>query len=85
MGSWGYREICSDNGLDRMAGEPSFLSWVRDNNNILDVDRCLKESEARYRSDPIYKRMELYEIEWDKLAMSEILYHFINNTVLFEL
>ena len=85
MGSWGYREICSDNGLDRMAGEPSFLSWARDNNNILDVDRCLKESEARYRSDPIYKRMELYEIEWDKLAMSEILYHFINNTVLFEL
>ena len=47
MGSWGYREICSDNGLDRMAGEPSFLSWVRDNNNILDVDRCLKEKIGR--------------------------------------
>ena len=83
MGCWGYKEISSDHGLDRMSG--AFLYWVKDNNNILDVDRCLKESAATYKTDSFYKGMEQYCIKKDIIAMSEILYHFINNTVLSEL
>lgn len=82
MGCWGYKEIQSDNGLDRMSGSPSFLSWAMSNNNILDVDQCLKDGENEYRSNPYYKGSEEIAIKDDVFAMSEILYHFVNNTVL---
>jgi len=88
MGAWGFKEIQSDNGLDRL--HSSFYAGIE--GTTLNVDKALKLSHewivkcgdegkiARHPED--IKRYIAMSDKDDAIAMAELLHYFKNNIIL---